>query len=183
MDGFIEDDKHKTSSVFKHEKKINSMEHEILEYLVKMSNSAVSGEQRKSIDVLFNTVNDIERLGDHAENIAELSEYKLKHQLIFSDEANVELINMASIAKKAIKTALYSIDIEDEDEANKVIDIEERIDVLERKLRKKHIKRLSDGSCQPRAGVVYLDVISNIERVGDHAMNIAEVYMTDEELS
>ena len=181
MTGFINNDKEKTSSVFKYEEKINNMEHEILEYLVKISNSAVSGEQRKKIDVLFNTVNDIERLGDHAENIAELAEYKMKHQLQFSSEANDELVNMSEVAKKAIKTALNSIDIEDGDEANKVIGIEERIDVLERSLRKKHIRRLSDGSCQPRAGVVYLDVISNIERVGDHAMNIAEVYMTEEE--
>jgi len=181
MTGFINNDKEKTSSVFKYEEKINNMEHEILEYLVKISNSAVSGEQRKKIDVLFNTVNDIERLGDHAENIAELAEYKMKHQLQFSSEANDELVNMSEVAKKAIKTALNSIDIEDGDEANKVIGIEERIDVLERSLRKKHIRRLSDGACQPRAGVVYLDVISNIERVGDHAMNIAEVYMTEEE--
>lgn len=181
MTGFINDDKDKISSVFKYEEKINIMEHEILEYLVKISNSAVSGEQRKKIDVLFNTVNDIERIGDHAENIAELAEYKKKHQLQFSGEANAELVNMSEVAKKAIKTALNSIDIEDENEANKVISIEERIDVLERSLRKKQIRRLSDGACQPRAGVVYLDVISNIERVGDHAMNIAEVYMTEEE--
>jgi len=181
MTGFISNDKDKTSSVFKYEEKINNMEHEILEYLVKISNSAVSGKQRENIDVLFNTVNDIERLGDHAENIAELAEYKMKHQLQFSNEANDELVNMSEVAKKAIKTALNSIDIEDGDEANKVISIEERIDVLERSLRKKHIRRLSDGACQPRAGVVYLDVISNIERVGDHAMNIAEVYMTEEE--
>lgn len=180
MDGFIHDDKVKTSCVFKHEKKINNMEHEILEYLVKISNSAVSGDQRESIDVMFNTVNDIERLGDHAENIAELAEYKLKHQLAFSDEINMELMDMSEIAKKAIKTALNSIANEDEDEANKVINLEDRIDVLERSLRKKHIRRLSDGACRPRAGVVYLDVISNIERVGDHAMNIAQVYMSEE---
>lgn len=180
MTGFVNNDQEKVSRVFKYEETINSMEHELLEYLVKVSNSAVSGKQRQNIDVMFNTINDIERIGDHAENIAELAEYKTKHQLVFSKQANDELINMSGVAKKAIRTALNSIDIEDEEEANKVIDIEERIDVLEKSLRKQHIRRLSDGSCQPRAGVVYLDVISNIERVGDHAMNIAEVYMTEE---
>lgn len=181
MTGFIEAENDKVSSVFKYEEKINKMEQEILEYLVKISNSAVSGEQREKIDVLFNTVNDIERIGDHAENIAELAEYKMKHQLQFSKQANEELINISEVAKKAVNIALNSIDIEDENEANRVISIEERIDVLEKALRKKHIRRLSDGTCQPRAGVVYLDVISNIERVGDHAMNIAEIYMTEEE--
>ncbi len=181
MDGFIHDDKDKTNIVFKYEQKINKMEHEILEYLVKISNSAVSGEQRERIDALFHTVNDIERLGDHAENIAELAEYKMKHKLQFSVEASDELINISGVAKKALRIALNSIDIEDENEANRVINIEERIDVLEKALRKKHIRRLSDGACLPRAGVVYLDIISNIERIGDHAMNIAEIYMTEEE--
>lgn len=182
MTGFIYNKKKETSRVYVYEEKINNMEQEILDYLVKISNSAVSGEQRKKIDILFNAVNDIERLGDHAENIAELSEYKIKHQLKFSEQANEELSNMASVAMHAIKTALNSIDIEDEEEANKVISIEENIDVLERTLRKRHIRRLSDGSCNARSGVVYLDVISNIERVGDHAMNIAGIYMSDEEV-
>lgn len=182
MTGFIKAETDKVRSVFKYEDKINIMEQEILEYLVKISNSAVSSEQREKIDVLFNIVNDIERIGDHAENIAELAEYKMKHQLQFSSEANEELVNMSEAAKKAVKIALNSIDIEDENEANRVINIEERIDVLEKSLRKKHIRRLIDGTCQPRSGVIYLDLISNLERIGDHAMNIAGIYMTDEEV-
>lgn len=181
MTGFLNNDIELNKNVIEIEKTINIMESEILEYLVKISNSSVSEEQRTKIDVLFNTVNDIARFCDHAENIAELSAYKIKHQLEFSSKAHDELEDMAAVAKKAIKIALNSIDIEDEDEANKVTGIEERIDLLERSLRKKHIRRLSDGSCKPKAAVVYLDVISNIERVGDHAMNIAEVYMTEEE--
>lgn len=178
MDGFINSDKSQINKVFKYEDQINRIEHEILEYLVKISNTALSGEQRLKVDEFFNTVNDIERLGDHAENIAELAEYKIKHQLNFTDKANEELISISRVAKKAIKTALSSMANEDEREANKVIGIEERIDVLEHSLRQRHIKRLSEGACKPRAGVVFLDVISNIERVGDHAMNIAGLNMT-----
>ncbi len=181
MTGFIENDIKKIGHVFKYEDKIDKMEHEIIEYLVKISNSAVSGRQREKVDTLFNTVNDIERLGDHAESIAKLGKHKMKHQLIFSKEADDELLDIYKVASKAIKTAMKSIDIEDSEEANKVIHIEERIDVLEKSLRKKHIRRLSEGACQPRAGVVFLDVISHIERVGDHAMNIAEIYITDKE--
>ena len=181
MTGFIENDIKKIGHVFKYEDKIDKMEHEIIEYLVKISNSAVSGRQREKVDTLFNTVNDIERLGDHAESIAKLGKHKMKHQLIFSKEADDELLDIYKVASKAINTAMKSIDIEDSEEANKVIHIEERIDVLEKSLRKKHIRRLSEGACQPRAGVVFLDVISHIERVGDHAMNIAEIYITDKE--
>jgi len=179
MDGFIHDQQEKTKAVFKYEERINLMEQEILEYLVKMSNSPVSGDQREMIDILFNAVNDIERLGDHAENIAELAEYKVKHQLHFSSQANEELMEIYGVAKKAVSIAIKSINNEDEDEANKVVDIEEHIDVLERSLRKKHIKRLTEGVCQAKSGVVFLDVISNIERVGDHAMNIAQIYIME----
>jgi len=178
MVGFISDDGKKIKKVFRYEERINEMEHEILEYLVKISNTALSGEQRQRVDALFNTVNDVERLGDHAENIAELAEHKIDHKLTFSDKANEELVDISKVAKKAIKAALKSMDIEDEDEANKVIAFEERIDLLEATLRQQHIKRLSEGLCKPRAGVLYLDVISNIERVGDHAMNIAGMNMT-----
>ncbi len=179
MDGFIHDQQEKTKAVFKYEERINLMEQEILEYLVKMSNAPVSGDQREMIDILFNAVNDIERLGDHAENIAELAEYKVKHQLHFSSQANEELMEIYGVAKKAVSIAIKSINNEDEDEANKVVDIEEHIDVLERSLRKKHIKRLTEGVCQAKSGVVFLDVISNIERVGDHAMNIAQIYIME----
>ncbi len=181
MTGFIENDDKKLSKVFKYEDRVDKMEHEILQYLVKISNSAVSGEQRERVDALFNTVNDIERLGDHAESIAKLGKHKMKHQLAFSEDADGELLGIFEVAKKAIKTAIRSIDGEDEEEANKVLPMEERIDLLEKRLRKKHIRRLSEGECQPRSSVVFLDVISHIERVGDHAMNIAEIYMTPEE--
>ncbi len=178
MSGFIGNNSEEVDKVFKYEEQINNMEHEIIEYLVKISNTALSAVQRQEVDALFNIVNDIERVGDHAENIAELGEHKINKKLPFSEKANEELTAMAAVATNAIKTAVKSMDTEDEEEANKVIDIEERIDSLEETLRQKHIKRLSEGACRPRSGVIYLDVISNIERVGDHAMNIAGLYMT-----
>jgi len=179
MEGFINSDSKKVSKVFKHEKRINLMEEEILEYLVKLSNASISPEQRESIDALFHTVNDIERLGDHAENIAELAEYKMKNQLKFSTEATEELHGIYNAAVKALSIAVKSIQIEDENEATKVIDIEANIDVLEKDLRKKHIKRLTDGKCHPKSSVLFLEVISNIERIGDHAMNIAEIQINN----
>lgn len=181
MKAFVEDDMKQVSKVMKYEESIDTMEHEILEYLIKISNSAVSGQQREHVDTLFNIVNDIERLGDHAESIAKLAKQKVKQALNFSEEATTELLNISDAAQNAIRAALTTLDSEDETEANKVIHIEERIDVLEKSLRKKHIKRLSKGSCKPKSGVIYLDVISHIERVGDHAMNIAEIYMTEKD--
>jgi phosphate:Na+ symporter len=180
MKGFVNSDGKQLKKVFRYEARINEMEHEILEYLVKLSNAPLSGEQRLKVDAMFNIVNDVERLGDHAENIAELGEHKMEHKLNFSSLADEELVNITKVAGKAIRAALKSMEIEDAAEANKVIAFEERIDTLEETLRQQHIKRLSEGLCKPRAGVLYLDVISNIERVGDHAMNIAGMYMTFE---
>lgn len=179
MDGFISNTSSKIEEIFETEKKINQMEEEIIHYLVKLSNASLSPEQREIIDSLFHVVSDIERVGDHAENIAELLEYKFANQINFSDEALKELQGIYSTALSAVHTSLESFQSEDEREARKVIEIEDRIDELEKSLKKTHIKRLTDGVCHPKSSVLFLELINNIERVGDHAMNIAEVQFLD----
>lgn len=179
VDGFISNTPEKIEEVFEIEKKVNQMEEEIVNYLVKLSNASLSIEQRETIDSLFHVVSDIERVGDHAENIAELLEYKLSHEIGFSEQANSELKNIYSTALKAVDISLASFQSEDESEARQVIEIEDRIDALEKSLKKTHIKRLTDGVCQPKSSILFLELISNIERVGDHAMNIAEIQMID----
>ncbi len=179
MDGFISDTPSKIEGVFETEKKINQMEEEIIHYLVKLSNASLSIEQRETIDTLFHVVSDIERVGDHAENIAELLEYKFANQITFSELATSELKDIYSTALNAVDISLSSFQTEDESEAKKVTEIEDRIDDLEKSLKKTHIKRLTDGVCKPKSSILFLELINNIERVGDHAMNIAEIQILD----
>lgn len=179
MDGFVSNTSEKIEEVFEIEKKINKMEEEIIHYLVKLSNASLSSEQRETIDSHFHIVSDIERVGDHAENIAELLEYKFANKISFSDQAISELQDIYSTALSAVNISLESFHSEDENEAKRVTAIEDRIDELEKSLKKMHIKRLTDGVCQPKSSILFLELINNIERVGDHAMNIAEAQIFD----
>ena len=174
MESFMKNDIKLAKETFKIEVVINTMEREITEYLVKLSNtSSISLASRTKVDGLFSTINDIERVGDHADNIAELSIEKSEKFLNFSDSAIEELVDMSEKTITSFSdslTCLKNIDIQ---LAHKIIEREGEIDSLEATLRKKHIKRLSDRKCQANSGVIFLDIISNLERIGDHASNIA----------
>ncbi len=169
----LEGDSKKAHQVFDIEKKINNLEEGIVDYLVKLSNEDISSRERVILDGFFNTVNDIERIGDHADNIAELCISRLDDNAVFSDGATKELNSMISDCMAAFSKALDALHSYDVVSAHSVIEMESYIDMLEKKLRKQHIQRLRDGLCDITASVIYLDVISNLERVGDHASNIA----------
>ena len=175
--GFMESDEKQIGETFKLERIINDIEREISSYLVKLSNTSLSLDNREAVYGLFNAINDIERVGDHADNIAELAQYKIDNRLIFSDTALRELKEIGELAIKAYNDALTTVETMDEDLAMEVLKTEGQVDVLERNLRANHIERLSNGTCIPASGVVFLDVISNLERIADHASNIAMTVM------
>jgi phosphate:Na+ symporter len=133
----------------------------------------ISPEQRKIVEGLFGTVSDLERIGDHCDNIAEISVYKIDNNISFSGSANEEITYMYERVGKSYLQALQAIKTGDVDLARSIIEREGEIDELEKRLRKKHIERLNAGKCGPSAGIVFLDIISNLERIADHASNIA----------
>jgi phosphate:Na+ symporter len=151
----------------------------ITEYLVKISNTVINEHQKQIINDLFNSVNDIERVGDHAENIAELAELFIEQNLEFSGVALDEMKEMINRTIETLEFAISAREKEDIDLVRKVIQNEELVDTLEEDLREKHIRRLSQNICDSTTGVVFLDVISNLERISDHALNIA-YYVKDE---
>ncbi len=172
-EALIEGNEDKAKEAFEKEKQVNGLEHAIMEYLVKLSNSDIAPMQRVAIDGLFSTVNDIERVADHADNIAELAIERVSQDLEFSDKAISELDSMMNDCITAFTESLNALHSYDKSSAQRVIEREGYIDLLEKNLRKKHIERLNGGRCQPSSGVLFLDAISNLERVGDHASNIA----------
>ena len=157
---------------------INSLDTEVVSYLVKVAQKSLSLEQSGRHRALLNVSNDIERIGDHAANILELVQYKLDNDLAFSDEAKQELEDMYQRVRGAVEMSLRSLETDDLTLAGKVMLMEDEVDMMEKELRYSHMCRLNDGKCQPSAGVVFLDVISNLERMADHATNIAEVVTT-----
>lgn len=175
----IEKDMEKVKKVYEEEKNINSLERLITEYLIKISNSVINERQNEIVTNLFHTVNDIERVGDHAENIAELAEYFIENNLTFSESANQELLDISNRATETIELAIKSRENDDVDLVRKVEQNEDLVDELEDELREKHIRRLAQNICDSTTGVVFLDLISNYERISDHALNIA-YYVRDE---
>jgi len=173
IESFIKGDADKAQQTFVLEKQVNILESEIMEYLIKLSNTNVSIQQREQIDGLFSTINDIERVGDHADNLAELALYKIEKNLGFSENALNEIEHMSERVFKSYDHAIDSLASGDISSARKVLEREGEIDLMEKNLRKKHIKRLNAGDCQPGSGILFLDAISNLERIGDHASNIA----------
>ncbi len=165
--------------VFQTEDTINNLEKLLTAYLVKINNLSLTEEQKLVINDLFYTISDIERVGDHAENIAEISKYLVEHDLVFSETAIADLVE---IGGRVVESFAYAIDARatnSMESLRKVSQYEDMVDTLEEELREKHILRLSNNECKPSAGVQFLDIVSNLERMSDHAYNIAG-YVKDE---
>ncbi len=173
LGGIFDKDQDKIDETLRLEKIINEMEREISIYLIKLSNTSISAENRETVDGLFNTINDIERVGDHAENLAELAQELIDNQLVLSVEALEELGRMTELVLDSYTNSLTALETIDGELAMKVVEAEERTNYFERTLRENHIGRLSAGKCIPSSGVVFVDIISNLERVADHSSNIA----------
>nr|MBK5236970.1 Na/Pi cotransporter family protein [Clostridium sp.] len=175
---FRDDNESKIKTVYQNEKLINLLEDEITSYLVKLSSAELSMQQIKIVTSMFNVVNDIERIGDHAENLADLSSEKIQKNLEFSRDGLDELDGMYKYIVYALEICIESFENNDIIKAESILEIEDRIDSLEKELRASHIRRLNKGVCTATVGAVFLDVISNFERIGDHAINIAQVVIS-----
>ena len=165
--------------VFRDEKVINHLETMITGYLVKISNLALTEKQSKIVTDLFYTISDIERAGDHVENIAEFMQIKHDDKIAFSDLAKDELHKMTAQVIKTFDYAIRAIEKDDVEIAKQAIQGEEEVDRMEKKYRKQHIERLERESCIPEAGVIYIDMMTSLERISDYADNIAN-YIIDE---
>jgi phosphate:Na+ symporter len=175
MDGFFERDLAKVKQTFVTEKEINKLEKAITEYLVKLSNRKLSDYDRKVVDGLFNNINDIERIGDHADNIAELVVDALEKGLPFSDDSRKELQDLYDKSALAFSKAMESIVTGNRETIQQVFDIENEVDKLEKICRRGHIDRLNNNDCNPESGIIFLDIVSNLERVSDLSANLAKV--------
>ncbi|MBC8632234.1 Na/Pi cotransporter family protein [[Eubacterium] tenue] len=174
MEGFLEKSKSKVDASFEEEKLINKLQKSILNYLLKLSKTSLNYDSRESVDLLFNTVNDIERVGDHAENIAELAISTIENNLNVSKDGEKELKDLYEKVIETYNTALECMEKSDTDLACRVIKLEEQVDIMEKTCRLNHMRRLNENSCNIDAGVIFLDLLSNLERVADHSANIAQ---------
>ena len=167
------------NEVYKTEKTINNMEKMLTEYLIKVDNLSLTEHQKLVVANLFYSISDIERVGDHAENLAELAQDMADKNDSVSETAISDLRSISDAVQEAFKCSVQARETGNMDDVRKVSQLEDEVDSLEEELREKHIERLSTGQCTASAGVIFLDAISNLERISDHAYNLAG-YIKDE---
>lgn len=160
--------------VYEIEHKVDLYEKYLTDFLIKVNNLSITQEQHLLVKNLFHAIIDIERVSDHAENIAELAKYKIEHQIIFSEKGTQELNQLWDKVVHCFEEAVKARGAGSRQAIQNVLRIEDEVDDLEEELRNKHIERLSAGLCIPSNGVVFLDILSNLERMSDHANNIVD---------
>ncbi len=161
---------------------VNTINRAISSYSSEIWQKGLSEEVSTVLGCYVNAAGDLERIGDHFENLTELCELELEFSKYFSEEAMNELWDMFDTVEQAVTYSLDSIKHEDTLRANHVIkELETRIDQQEKQYRKNHIARLNTGECNPEKGVLFIDILSNLERIGDHSHNIA--YFTNDIVS
>ena len=182
MNALITLDEEDIDEVYEVEKNINFLNHAITDYLVKINQTTLPIEDLNSLGALFHVVNDIERIGDHAENVADAARQRKEEGISISKEAQKELGDMLEMVNKIIRYAVEMFAKSDETHMQEIITLEDQVDEKERELQKKHVERLTKGECSPEAGMIFSDIVSGLERVADHATNIAFAITTEEEM-
>ena len=182
MNALITLDEEDIEEVYEVEKNINFLNHAITDYLVKINQTTLPIEDLNSLGALFHVVNDIERIGDHAENVADAARQRKEEGVSISKEAQKELGDMLEMVNKIIRYAVEMFAKSDETHMQEIVTLEDQVDEKERELQKKHVERLTKGECSPEAGMIFSDIVSGLERVADHATNIAFAITTEEEM-
>ena len=172
MKAFTENSEEAAEKVYKNEKIINALEKDITDYLVELSQLDLPEEDIKMFSSTYHVINDIERIGDHAENIADLAIEKMSKGIHLGEPAKEELKLIFDKTIEAIEISIKSYNNRNMSAPKELEMVEEEIDRLEKILRENNIKRLHDKSCSAASSVAFLDLISNLERIGDHANNI-----------
>ena len=172
MEAFNNGSEEAIAKVYKNEKIINVLEKDITDYLVELSQLDLPEEDIKLFSSTYHVINDIERIGDHAENIADLAIEKNNKNLSLGDDATKELEYIFNKTIKVIELGIKSYENKSIESPKEIDLIEEEIDVLEKRFRENNIKRLNEKSCSAASSVIFLDLISNLERIADHATNI-----------
>ena len=173
MNALITLDNEDIEDVYEVEKNINFLNHSITNYLVKINQATLPIEDLKSIGALFHVVNDIERIGDHAENVADSAKQRIGTDVNFSKEAQRGLGEMLDMVNNLIQYSLEMFSTGTEDLLEDIMRLEDAVDEKERELQKDHVGRLTRNECSPEAGMLFSDIVSGLERVADHATNIA----------
>ena len=173
MEAFFDGDQEKISRVYETEKQIDFLSKEITDYLVKINQLQLPVVDAKRIGGLFHVVSDIERIGDHAENIADAAVKSAEESLEFTKKGQKEIKEMHHKTMSIFEKSMEMFTTMDKKNLSYIMELENSIDLMERELQQNHVKRMAKGKCSPMTGILFTDLVTSLERVADHATNIA----------
>lgn len=182
MNALITLDEEDIDEVYKVEENINFLNHAITDYLVKINQTTLPIEDLKSIGGLFHVVNDIERIGDHAENVADAAKTRKETGVTISKVAQKELGEMLDKVNEILYLSTETFKSGLDTHLERIKELEDSIDEMERTLQANHVERLTKNECTPEAGMIFSDIVSGLERVADHSTNIAYAVLKAEEV-
>ncbi|MHC4186437.1 MAG: Na/Pi cotransporter family protein, partial [Planctomycetota bacterium] len=161
-EGLDQDDRKKLELARKTEDVIDEFQYEITSYLAELSTREISKELSIELPVLLHTVNDIERVGDHAVNIAEIAERKIDQKLVFSDSAQVEAAQLKEEANQMFDYISIALENDDTQAAKSALVNEQNLNRMQMEFRRSHVQRMTEGACSPAAGLIFIDLVDNI---------------------
>lgn len=173
VEAFFDGSQEKIDQVYETEKYIDYLSHEITDYLVDVNQRQLPVADSLKIGGLFHVVNDIERIGDHAENIADAAVRMKEEGITFTKKATKEIQEMFERDMRVLSCALEMFESGDRSHMQEILAIEEEVDQMEIDLQNSHIRRMAKGKCSPQSGLIFTDLVTGLERVADHATNIA----------
>ncbi|MDD5079594.1 MAG: Na/Pi cotransporter family protein [Candidatus Omnitrophica bacterium] len=174
MNGLLRNENKNLEKIVRNEEAVDSLRDAITNYLVEIMQQELSPQESKKIPPLIHAINDVERIGDHAENLRALAEQRIDSNISLSREALDELRTMFVDLNLMIDSAIGALSSNNIDEAKKVLDQEPEINTLRDRLKNNHVKRLENRVCNVPSGVIFLDTINNLEKIGDHLVNVAQ---------
>ncbi|MCK4237191.1 MAG: Na/Pi cotransporter family protein [Candidatus Krumholzibacteria bacterium] len=156
------------------EEAVDNLQAEITRYLIDISMEGLEEVEAEQIPVFIHSVNDIERIADHAENVVELAQRKIDQKLHFSEKANEELIRMIAVVLEMVEDVTLGLEDGDTSSARRALHREDQLNTMQIELRQSHVQRLNEGSCSVLSGLIFLDLVDYLEKIGDHLTNIAQ---------
>ena len=164
----------KIEQAFASEQQVNQFQKAIVEYLIEISQQNVSTTDQETIDELFSTANDVERISDHAENIADFAKAVLERDIVLDEKTLSELEHVFELVQKGFAMSIDTLSTGNLVKVKEVITIEREIDRLKIEIRDKYMKRMNKGIASAESGIFVMDLLSNLERISDHFRNIGE---------